>query len=74
MEVNFEIVKNNFVGYFEPEKCSVEKFCPWIRFLNEYFIVRDALSLNAPIKLEPLRLLCFNYVVLNEVVTFRIQE
>ena len=50
MSANFEIVKNNFVGYFEPEKCSVAKFRPWIQFLNEHLIVKESLSLNAPLK------------------------
>ena len=71
MEVNFEIVKNNFVGYFDLENCSFEKFKPYIRFLNKDSIVRDALSLNAP---QLLRLVCTNSIIANEVVTFRILE
>ena len=70
MAANFEIIKNNFVGYFEPANCSVAKFRPWIQFLNEHSIVRDALSLNAPLKVDLLRLVCTRSVISNEVVTF----
>ena len=39
MAQNFQIVKHNHVGYFNPDNCDVEKFKPWIRFLNEHSIV-----------------------------------
>ena len=70
MAANFEIIKNNFVGFFEPSNCSVAKFWPWIQFLNEHSIVRDLISLNAPLKVDLLRLVCTHYVISNEVVTF----
>ena len=74
MAYNFDIVKHNFVGYFDPENCSVEKFRPWIRFLNEHSIVRDAFSMNAPLKVNPLRLICISSEIANEVLTFRVQD
>ena len=52
MAGNFEIIKNNFVGFFEPTNCSVAKFRPWIQFLNEHSLVHDSLSLNAPLKTD----------------------
>ena len=55
MAANFEIIKNNFVGFFEPANCSVAKFRPWRQFLNEHSIVRDALSVNAPLKTDLLK-------------------
>ena len=67
---NFEIIKNNFVGFFEPTNCSVAKFRPWIQFLNEHSLVSDALSLNAPLKSDLLRLVCTRSVISNEVITF----
>ena len=54
MAANFDIVKHNFVGYFDPEDFSVEKFRPWIHFLNEHSIVRDAFTMNASLKVNPL--------------------
>ena len=54
MAENFEIVKNNFVGYFDPPKCSVDKFRSWIRFLNEHSLIQDVLYLNTPLKMDPL--------------------
>ena len=74
MAGNFEIIKNNFVGYFEPENCSVVKFRPWIQFLNEHSIVKDSLTLNAPLKTDLLRLVCTNSVISNDVVTFIIRD
>ena len=70
MAGNFEIIKNNFVGFFEPTNCSVAKFRPWIQFLNEHSLVSDALSLNAPLKSNLLRLVCTQSVISNEVITF----
>ena len=70
MAENLEIIKNNFVGFFEPANCSVAKFRPWIQFLNEDSILRDALSLNAPLEVDLLRLVCTHSVISNEVVTF----
>ena len=70
MPGNFEIVKNNFVGFFEPTNCSVAKFRPWIQFLNEHSLVSDALSLNASLKSNLLRLVCTQFVISNEVITF----
>ena len=66
MAGNFEIIKNNFVGFFEPTNCSVAKFRPWIQFLNEHSLVSDALSLNAPLKSNLLRLVCTQSVISNE--------
>ena len=70
MAANFETIKNNFVGFFESANCSVAKFRPWIQFLNEHSIVREALSFNAPLKFDLLRLVCTRSVISNEVVTF----
>ena len=74
MAADFDIVKNNFVGYFDPKNCSVEKFRPWIRFLNEHSIVHDAFTLNSPMKVHPLRLVCITSEIVNEVLTFRVQD
>ena len=70
MDGNFKIIKNNFVGFFEPANCLVAKFRPWIQFLNEHSLIHDALSLNAPLKTDLLRLVCTRYVISNEVITF----
>ena len=74
MAGNFEIIKNNDVGYFKPKKCSVAKFRPWIQFLNEHSIVKDSLTLTAPLKTDLLRLVCTTYVISNDVVTFTIRD
>ena len=66
----FEIIKNNFVGFFEPANCSVAKFRPWIQFLNEHSLVSDALSLNAPLKTDLLKLVCTRSGISNEFITF----
>ena len=70
MAGNFEIIKNIFVGFFEPTNCSVVKFRPWIQFLNEHSLVQDSLSLNAPLKTDLLRLVCTRSVISNEIITF----
>ena len=70
MAGNFEIIKNNFVGFFKPTNCSVAKFRPWIQFLNEQSLVHDSLSLNAPLKTDLLLLVCTQSVISNEVITF----
>ena len=36
----------------------VEKFRPWIRFLNEHQIFKNSICLNAPLKITPLFLMC----------------
>lgn len=46
-DVNFEIVKHNFVGFFNPESCSIERFRPWIQFLNEHPVISHAITLDA---------------------------
>ena len=57
MAQNFQIVKHNHVGYFNPDNCDVEKFKPWIRFLNEHSIVSPAITLNVQLNLDLLRLI-----------------
>ena len=49
-------------------------FCPWIRFFAEHSIVRDVFSLNAPLKVNPLRMVYISSVVENEVLMFRFQN
>jgi hypothetical protein len=63
MANQFELIKHNFVGFFDPEDCSVEKFKPWIQFLNEHSFINSAMSLDAPLKIEPLRLIYTTAVV-----------
>ena len=58
MAQNFEIVKHNFNGYFNPNNCSVEKFRPWIQFLNEHSFVSPAITSDAHLKIDLLRLIC----------------
>ena len=72
MAANFDIVKHTFVGYFDLENCSVEKFRHWIR--NEHSIVRDAFTMNAPLKVNPLRMVYISSDIANEVLTFRVQD
>ena len=57
MAQNFQIVKHNHVGYFNPDNCNVEKFKPWIRFLNEHSIVSPAIISNVQLNLDLLRLI-----------------
>ena len=70
MSINFEIVKHNFLGYFKPEDCSVKKFRPWIRFLNEHPIFKNSICLNAPLKITPLFLMCSTAQVSSESNSF----
>lgn len=60
---NFHLVKHNFVSHFDPEKCSSERIRPWIRFLNEHSLIRDAISRDAPLKTEPLWLMCSTFAL-----------
>ncbi|KAK1373582.1 hypothetical protein POM88_029775 [Heracleum sosnowskyi] len=61
---------NNYVGYFDPLKCSVERFRPWIRFLNEQSIASYAITASVDLKIEPLRLLCLTAVVAEDMRSF----
>lgn len=76
MADNFDIVKHNLVGFFEPEECMVDKFKPWIRFLNEHSFISSALSLDAPLKIEPLRLMCTTAIISEATnsFTFRVRN
>ena len=56
--IEVQIMKTNYIGYFNPNKCSVLRLRPWIQFLNEHTLVSNALRLNAPIKTKLLRALC----------------
>ena len=60
---NFEIVQHNFVGSFNPSHCNVEKFRPWIKFLNEDTIVSSNFSLNPRLKTQVLNLICSTAIV-----------
>lgn len=53
----FEIAKTNLIEYFNPANCSMEQFRLWIRFLNEHSLVRTAITLNTPLKVDALRAL-----------------
>ncbi|KAK1389145.1 hypothetical protein POM88_017323 [Heracleum sosnowskyi] len=63
MDPNFELVLNNYVGYFDPLKFKVERFRPWIRFLNSETCISHAVCANAPLKIDPLRFLCSSVVI-----------
>lgn len=63
MAQNFEISKHNFHGYFNQENCSVEKFNSWILLLNEQSIVSSAITLNAQLKIDLLRMICTTYTM-----------
>ena len=42
--------------------------------MNEHSIVRDAFTIKAPLKVNPLRLVCISCEIANEVLTFRVQD
>ena len=67
---NFEIVKHNFVGSFNPLNCNVEKFRPWIKFLNENTIVSSNFSLNPRLKTQVLNLICSTAIVSRDFKSF----
>ena len=67
---NFEIVKHNFVGIFNPSNCNVVKFRPWIQFLNENTIVSSSFSLNPRLKTQVLNLICSTATVSGDFKTF----
>ena len=58
MAQNFQIVKHNHVGYFNPDNYNVDKFKPWIRFLNDHSIVSSAIKSNVQLNIDLLRLIC----------------
>lgn len=70
MAQNFELVKHNFCGYFNPDNCSVERFRPWIQFLNEHSIVSSAITSNAPLKIDLLRQICTTATVSEDSKSF----
>ncbi|KAK1385867.1 hypothetical protein POM88_023602 [Heracleum sosnowskyi] len=81
MDPNFELVLNNYVGYFDPSKCKVGRFKPWFQFLNSETCVSHAICASALLKIDPLRFLCssaviaensksFTFNILNQQYTF----
>ncbi|KAK1357390.1 hypothetical protein POM88_050646 [Heracleum sosnowskyi] len=70
MDPNFELVLNNYVGYFDPLKCKVERFRPWIQFLNSETCVSHAICANALLKIDPLRFLCSSAVIAEDSKSF----
>ena len=54
----FEITKNKYNGYFNPDDCPVDRYKPWIQFLNEHSLVSYAITESPPLITEPLRLMC----------------
>ncbi|KAK1364987.1 hypothetical protein POM88_040548 [Heracleum sosnowskyi] len=75
MAQNFEVVKNNYIGYFDPVKCPFDRFRPWIQFLNSQCCVSRAICLSVDLKIEPLRLLCSNAVISDDLnsISFTIE-
>lgn len=67
---NFELVNHNFIGYFNPEDCSVDRFKPWIKFLNEQNICSTAITSNVQIKYGPLKLICTTAMVAKDERSF----
>ena len=74
MDANFVLFKHNYVGFVNPTVCSVVKFRPWIQFLNEHPIIGKCISLDVPLKTIPLKLVCTESVIDNDVVTFKIED
>lgn len=70
MADNFEIVKHNLVGYINPDDCAYDRFKPWIQFLNEHSLIRTAITLDAPLKVRPLRVMCTTAVVSQDLRSF----
>ena len=74
MAGNFSLHKHNFVGYFHPAGCSIEKFRPWIQFLNEHPFLSNSMRLDAQLKIAPLHLVCTTSEINNNVVKFIIKD
>ncbi|KAK1357005.1 hypothetical protein POM88_050261 [Heracleum sosnowskyi] len=76
MAQQFEIVPTNYNGYFDPLKCSFERFRPWISFLNQHSCVNYAICSNVDLKVDPLYLLCSTAVVSDDfsTISFNIQD
>ncbi|KAK1359672.1 hypothetical protein POM88_044146 [Heracleum sosnowskyi] len=70
MDPNFELVLNNFVGYFDPSKCKVERFKPWIQFLNSETCISHAICATALLRIDPLRFLCSSAVIAENLKSF----
>lgn len=70
VNATFEIVKHNLVGYINPDDCPYERFKPWIRFLNEHSLISSAVSLEALLKIGPLRVMYTTSVVSNDLTSF----
>ncbi|KAL8121917.1 hypothetical protein AgCh_018593 [Apium graveolens] len=52
------------------EKCDVEKFKPWIRFLNDHSIVSSAIKSNVLLNVDLLRLSCTTSTVADDFKSF----
>ncbi|KAK1397067.1 hypothetical protein POM88_006930 [Heracleum sosnowskyi] len=70
MDPNFELVLNNYIGYFDPSKCKVERFRPWIQFLNSQTCVSHAMCASALLKIDPLRFHCSSVVIAEDLKSF----
>uniref|UniRef100_A0A166CZM5 Aminotransferase-like plant mobile domain-containing protein n=1 Tax=Daucus carota subsp. sativus TaxID=79200 RepID=A0A166CZM5_DAUCS len=51
----FTLAQTNYHGYFNPADCPVERFKPWIRFLNEQCFASTAITADVELQLDPLR-------------------
>lgn len=65
-----EIEEHNFVGYFSPEDCSIARFRPWIVFLNEHSIIKDAIRANVQLKNQPLMQICSTFSLSHDAKSF----
>jgi hypothetical protein len=66
---DFEIVKHNFIGYFNPNECP-EKFRPWVRFMNEHSLIKTAITIDVPLRSGPLKIICSTAEVADDLKSF----
>ena len=72
MTATFALAQTNYNGYFDPTNCPVDRFKPWIRYLNKHCLASTAINEDTPPQIDPLKYLYF--IMVNSTLTssFRI--
>ena len=65
-----KLLKIILLDFSNQQTVQLRSSDPGFSFLNEHSLVSNALSLNAPLKSDILRLVCTRSVISNEVITF----
>ena len=49
----FTVIETNYNGYLDPDTC-LERFKPWIKFMNEQCLASTTITADADLQVQPL--------------------